>query len=460
MSKVKVEPKQLFEKRNTSDVFTRLIIMGLLRILNMKLKYTQVWEDDEEHTEEITVPFFYDFSGGSVTSERFIQDNYLNFTDDECTEMGLKKIDGDFKPIPYGVITLGSTSIDAGNISNRFVMGQYQKRENNALKSYVSFLYSIPLTYSFTISIKVDTMNTLWKIEQAIREYFYKNKTFHVNYKGTVVPARVGFPESISNEKNGNYQIGQANDGYDIKMSFDIACETYQPVFDPYNEMEAEHNIKQFGLGIGDKESMTKEKGDIIPVTYFDNKIITAGQDIFLEWKYFYNIGDLLQVQIGYETEDGQQHQLETVENHNFYYWTVPDDIISDDNIIIDVYVQNNDECKVYQQPFIKFLPNPNSNIIDKDNVVVINKGMFITDLPEIIGMISYEDKHGNINETEIIFNIKNGMIDEDQPVACMNPFKYDKEFNYKKIKLYVKDTVNNKFTYLSKDVNNWITVL
>jgi hypothetical protein len=85
---------------------------------------------------------------------------------------------------------------------------------------------------------------------------------------------------------------------------------------------------------------------------------------------------------------------------------------------------------------------------------------MFITDLPEIIGMISYEDKHGNINETEITFNIKNGMIDEDQPVACMNPFKYDKEFNYKKIKLYVKDTVNNKFTYLSKDVNNWITVL
>jgi len=60
-------------------------------------------------------------------------------------------------------------------------------------------------------------------------------------------------------------------------MSFDIACETYQPVFDPYNEIEAEHNIKQFGLGIGDKESMTKETGDIIPVTYFDNKIITAG---------------------------------------------------------------------------------------------------------------------------------------------------------------------------------------
>jgi hypothetical protein len=44
-------------------------------------------------------------------------------------------------------------------------------------------------------------MNTMWKIEQAFREYFYKNKTYHINYKGTVVPVRVGFPESISSEK-------------------------------------------------------------------------------------------------------------------------------------------------------------------------------------------------------------------------------------------------------------------
>jgi hypothetical protein len=122
--------------------------------------------------------------------------------------MGIKKMDGDYKPIPFGIISLGSTAIDAGNISNRFVMGRYTKKVGSELKSFVSFLYSIPLTYSFTATIKCDTMNTMWKIEQAFREYFYKNKTYHINYKGTVVPVRVGFPESISSEKTAQYQVG------------------------------------------------------------------------------------------------------------------------------------------------------------------------------------------------------------------------------------------------------------
>ena len=122
MSKTQITAKQLYENRNTSDVFSRLVIMGVLRLLNQKLKYTQVWEDTEEGTQEVTVPFFFDFSGGSGTSEKFIQDNYMNWSDDECTSMGIKKMSGDYKPIPYGVISLDSTNIEAGNISNRFVI--------------------------------------------------------------------------------------------------------------------------------------------------------------------------------------------------------------------------------------------------------------------------------------------------------------------------------------------------
>lgn len=44
-------------------------------------------------------------------------------------------------------------------------MGRYTRKENNELKSYVSFLYSIPLTMNFSVNIKCDTMNTAWKIE-------------------------------------------------------------------------------------------------------------------------------------------------------------------------------------------------------------------------------------------------------------------------------------------------------
>ena len=70
MSKTQITPKDLFERRNTTDVFNRLVIMGMLRILNNRLVYDQVWEKDE--IQQVTVPFFFDFGGGSISSERFI----------------------------------------------------------------------------------------------------------------------------------------------------------------------------------------------------------------------------------------------------------------------------------------------------------------------------------------------------------------------------------------------------
>ena len=34
MAKTEITAKQLYENRNTSDVFSRLVIMGVLRVLN------------------------------------------------------------------------------------------------------------------------------------------------------------------------------------------------------------------------------------------------------------------------------------------------------------------------------------------------------------------------------------------------------------------------------------------
>ena len=317
MAKTEITAKQLYENRNTSDVFSRLVIMGVLRVLNQKLRYTQVWEDTEDGTQEITVPFFFDFSGGAGTSEKFIQDNYMNWTDDECTSMGIKKVNGDYKPIPYGVISLESTNIESGNISNRFVMGQFQKRINGELKPYVACLYSIPLTMSFTVNIACDTVNTMWKIEQAYREFFYKNKTFHINYKGTVVPCRIGFPESLTENKTANYTMGaQQKDGADVKLSFGLNCETYQPVFDPYTEMPADRNIKGFkgGITLQEKSSLTTDKygetqiikervideNGYIEAEHIDRLNVVALEDILLKWNFFYNYSDLLHVDILY----------------------------------------------------------------------------------------------------------------------------------------------------------------
>jgi hypothetical protein len=68
--KTELQPKDLFERRNTSDVFNRQVIMGMLRVLNRRLVYDNVWEKD--NIQPVTVQTFFDFGGGSSSSERFI----------------------------------------------------------------------------------------------------------------------------------------------------------------------------------------------------------------------------------------------------------------------------------------------------------------------------------------------------------------------------------------------------
>ena len=65
---------QLYERYNTDDVFNRVVIIGLLDLLNHKLKYNQIWDDNV--VEEVVVPFMYDFGS---SDERFAQDNYAFF---------------------------------------------------------------------------------------------------------------------------------------------------------------------------------------------------------------------------------------------------------------------------------------------------------------------------------------------------------------------------------------------
>lgn len=460
MAKTKIVQKQLYENRNTSDIFSRLIIMGILRVLNQKLTYQQIWEDTEDGIQNVTVPFFFDFSGGSGSSEKFIQDNYTNWTDDECTSIGIKKMSGDYKPIPYGVITLDSTTIESGNISNRFVMGKYTKRVNGEMKSYVSCLYSIPLTMNFTVNIGCDTMNTLWKIEQAYREFFYKNKTFHVNYKGTVVPCRIGFPESVTQTKTANYIFGaQTTDGTpDIKISFALTCETYQPVFDPYTEMEADNNIKSFTSKItfqekGDK--VVQEDGIIKaePILY-DN--IAMGQDILLKWVPNYNYSDLLHVDILYQEENGDLELLDTVDNHNCYHLEFSDEFI-DNPALIDIIILNNDDCTIINSPKIKIYPGQD-NIVDCANVVILDPGYVLTDKPYIKGLINYETKDGKQKETEIRINLVNGGVDPENPVD-FNPFVYSLQYSYKKIKLYVRDHDKPDIISCFQNEDEWIYV-
>lgn len=462
MGKTKIIPKQLFENRNTSDVFPRLIIMGLLKILNQKLTYQQVWQDNAEGIQNVTVPFFFDFSA-STASERFIQDNYMHWTDEECSAIGMKKVDGDFKSLPYGVLSLESSSIESGSITNRFVMGRFNKKVDGQLKSYVSFLYSIPLTMNFNVNIKCESVNTMWKIEQAYREYFYKNKTFRVNYRGAVVPCRVGFPESLASTKTNTYTMGQATDT-DIKLSFSLACETYYPVFDPETERPAENTINFTSSNIMMKNSIDEErpKGDLIgtikPLTYLDNMSIMTNEDVLLQWTYDYLRTDLLNVDIMYkEKGDDTLMLIETVENHDCYHLQIQDDFV-EDPVQIDVIILTNDDCVIVNTPILKAFPDPDDKIISESTIRVVDKGFVITQRPYIDAVLSYQFKD-NYVEHPIRINITNNMVDTEHPVTMEKGAVYSNDINYKSIKLFLRDHNNPEIITPLQSDDAWIKV-
>ena len=439
-------PKQLYETRNTDNIFDRQVIVGMLRILNKKLVYEQIWNDTEDGIEHVCVPFFYDFGGSNLNSERFIQDNYTFFTDSECTDIGLKKISGNFDVYPQGRLSMSSISIDAGNITNRFVMARYTKRINGKLKSFVSYLYSMPLTINFNVEIRCDSMNTAFKIDQAYREYFYKNMTFHFNYKGTVCPCRVGFPEQALQPTAGaTITMGQAPSENYIKISFSLQCETYQPIFDPHNERPAEQYMRNLvsGINIQRHDNITQYEQDSITwITDFSDMVLTCGQSILLEWKWSVAYRDITQVDISYiDLDDNQEYLIDSIDNNSFYHWDIPVNFI-ENSTKIDIIIPNTDDCNVYTNPEIFVYPDPNTKIIDETTVYILNKGYFITAQKQVDAFMSYEDKAGNIIDVPIKLNLKNFMIDENNPIdfTC---FVYNGIINKKQIKLIIKDHYN-----------------
>ena len=134
----------VYTRYNTDDIFNRSVIGGLLHLLNHKITYEQIWDDNVVETVE--VPFVYNFVS-SEPNERFVQDNYTFFGRECFTD---KIIDGNFEMLPRFAVNYDGSQIDSSNITNRFIKGEYQVNENGKINSYMRFMYTIPITMNLT----------------------------------------------------------------------------------------------------------------------------------------------------------------------------------------------------------------------------------------------------------------------------------------------------------------------
>ena len=429
----KIDDTELYNRYNTDDVFNRVVIVGLLNLMNNKICYDQIFENTV--IENVHVPCMYDFGS---SDERFAQDNYTFFG---ASCFGEKKIDGKFDMLPRCAIRYTGSQIDSGNITNKGVRGYYMKNENGKLSSYTALLYSIPLTFNFECEMWVDNLDTAFKIEQSIRETFYKNRTYNVLFRGMKVGCCVGFPEQQTLAKTVNYAFDTERQ---IKLNFNLAVETYQPVFT--EPMPSGTVINYIGVDLTyntlakdtDKRLYIKldeiEKGTIIP----------TGLPLMITWKCKSNVSEILTLSLSYIDETtGKEHQIATpLYNEGYYIWNVPQRISG--YAQPDITYIPDETQHIEEKPIVRIVPDDNGNITEK-SFNVVNPGRIVSRGGSIKAVLEYvNNSNGNveISADTYSFNIKDKGLDPDNPVSIAEgkpPMKFKNSF--KKLPITLKLT-------------------
>ena len=391
----------LYERYNYDDVFNRSVIVGLLNLMNETMKYEQIWENNV--VEEVAVPVMYDFGS---SEERFCQNNYA-FFGNSC--FGGHMITGKFDMFPRGAIRYTGSQIEASSITNRFIQVQYMKNLNGKLESYTTFLYSMPISFNFDCEFWCDNLISAFKIEQAIRDTFYKNKTYNVLYRGIKIGCRVGFPEAATIEKTTEYSFDPDRT---IKIKFNLAVESYQPVFDKTVEIPSEHYIKNVaydiklgGQDINRPRSLTFTDRSLEGTTH------PAGSELKLRWKKESLISDMVTLTLSWIDEDGISHDIDNgvIYNHEEYTWKVPDDFTG--FIQPSISYISNENITMIQAPEVRIVPEANG-MISEESFIILNGGQFYSkgQANKIQAIIDYIDTDGNIRISDkYAFNIIGG---------------------------------------------------
>lgn len=376
-------------KHNSDNIHSRAIIVGLINLLNNKIQIYNTLSNNK--VDVIDVPWFF----AKSIDERFLQD-YFTFWSD-CTDK--KYALGNYDVNPRGIITLESKSINTSNLTNRFVRGTYIKEIDGKLETFNSYINSLPLTMSFSCTIKCPSYTDAFKIEDSIFQTFYKTNVFNVNYKGFRLPCQVGFPDDMSIDKNLEYSYSDENETI---LTFSLELETYFPVIDETNERHESNRIQSYSSEVNfidECGNVLKENKSIkIVKPEITDEYIHKDLELLIEYN---TIGSIHRVKIEYSDDSKSTWNLieKYVKNTGKYNWNIYNNIEQRHYIILDE--ETNDPAIL--------LP-----IIDSDgkliDINIIYSGNGYTGNTENIINGTVEEINGN-GKAEIKMKINNGKI-------------------------------------------------
>jgi len=395
-------------KRNTDDVHTRSVIVGLVNLLNTRVQFSNVLSDTD--IDNVTVPFFYSMTG----DERFLQDYFLEWND--CIHP--KIADGNYDVIPRGIVTLENNTINTAAMTHRFVRGTYTKEVNGQVQTYNSFLNSIPLKMNLKVSIETDSNLDAFKIQQSIIETFYKTQVYSIKYKGFRVPCQAGFPEDYGINKTFEFKY---SDNSKINIEFTLEIETYLPVVDLTTERLNINRITSLG-GPGLSSNIIDDKSiSMITVEEPDTATIYfSGSILPIQWQ---NTGTILRVNVYYKIKDTDNwvQIARSISNIGQFDWQIPffaggtgttGTTLSKDPIAVSINTENgrNADVRAIITP-----PVVGGSTGGVNKLVVFNQGNAYSNVDTInvfpfitgrAGMPTY-----NIGTPVISLNVSNGEV-------------------------------------------------
>ena len=214
---------------NTDDIFLRNLTISILDLLNGE---TQIDLARNNVIQSYSVPFFYNYG----TDEGFLKDFYIGLPDN-CR---VPVAEGTYDIVPRGIVTLGSFQVKAGDITNKFVRGNFAGDKvgpngENVFAPKSALLYCLPMQVKFDVKVILDNLNKAFKVAESLLDLNYSNRVVYFQYKGVRIPAQIQFPESETIEKNYKFSY---TDNNKLNLTLSLTVETYFPSFDKSSERD------------------------------------------------------------------------------------------------------------------------------------------------------------------------------------------------------------------------------
>ena len=267
-----------------------------------------------------------------------------------------------------------------------------------------------------------------------------------------------GFSEDIQVEKMIEYSF-EDGDQSRPKIKFNIVVETYQPVFDPTTETDANNYMK--GIGYRIYEHDEKNDGEIEVTSPSADAVIPKGIPLMIEWDYTREGGIIQAVDSFWlETNDNEWNLIEKgIDNHEFWYWNIPEDFTDYKTPAIQWGEDSSIGLSVYREPIITIIPNLTTNIIDADSFTIINPGYFMApgEDASINIVLEMKDDEGRVTYTGdssiylTLTEYKVGKFDSSTGLA-INPVWVDPNapivfpgtVDHKVIDIHIANSANN----------------